>query len=54
MAKEFEQVTIKFDPQDCAALKRVAAAEDRSLSAQVRHLVAKALREYTQEGQEAA
>jgi hypothetical protein len=48
MAKEFEQVTIKFDPQDCAALKRVAAAEDRNLTEQIRHWVRKGLKEYTE------
>jgi hypothetical protein len=49
MAKELEQLSIKFAPEEREALERVAAAEHRSLSAQVRHLVAKGLKEHTQQ-----
>jgi hypothetical protein len=49
MAKELEQVSIKFAPEERAALERVAAAEHRSLSAQVRHLAVRGLREQAQE-----
>jgi hypothetical protein len=46
MAEEqLQQVSIKFAPGERAALQRVAAAEHRSLSAQVRHLAVKALKE---------
>jgi hypothetical protein len=43
MAQQREPVTVGFDPELLATVKRIAEQEDRSLSQQVRHLVAKAL-----------
>jgi hypothetical protein len=42
---ELSQVSVKLAPDERAALERAAAAEHRSLSAQVRHLAVKGLRE---------
>jgi hypothetical protein len=49
MAQELEQVSVKISPEERAELERVAAAEHRSLSAQLRHLAVKGLKEHTQE-----
>lgn len=45
--------SVKLSPQEHADLKRMAAAERRSLSSQVRHLIAEAAKEMDTE-QEAA
>jgi hypothetical protein len=42
-AQPREPVTVGFDPELLAVVKRIASQEDRTLSQQVRHLVAKAL-----------
>jgi hypothetical protein len=44
MAKESTKpVTVCFDDERLAELEAIAAREDRSLAAQIRHLVAQAL-----------
>jgi hypothetical protein len=46
-----EQVTVTLDPELRAAIKRAAEAEHRSMSNQIKHLVARALE---QQGEGAA
>jgi hypothetical protein len=41
--KEREQLSVQIDPELRAAIERAAKAEHRTVSGQVRHLVAKAL-----------
>lgn len=45
-----EQLSVQIDPDLRAALERAAKAEHRTVSGQVRHLVAKALLENHNEG----
>lgn len=49
MAKELEQVSVKISPDERAELERIAAAEHRSLSAQLRHLAVKGLKQTHEE-----
>lgn len=51
---EYEQVTVGLLPQQRRFLERVARAEDRSVSAQIRHLVALAARRATKQEAEHA
>jgi hypothetical protein len=43
MAKQ--QLSVKFDPEQLTFLERMAAREDRTISAMLRHLVAVAARQ---------
>jgi hypothetical protein len=44
-----EPISVRFPPQDRAALERLAAADDRPLAALVRRLVRQALQHREQE-----
>jgi len=47
---EYEQVTVGLLPKQRQFLEREAARQDRSVSAQIRHLVALAARRETKQG----
>lgn len=46
---EYEQITVGLLPKQRRFLERKAAREDRSVSAQIRHLVSLAARRQTKE-----
>jgi hypothetical protein len=49
-----EQISVRLEPELRAAVERAAEREHRTLSGQIRHLVALAYQQRQQRGQEAA
>jgi len=54
MAKPIEQISVKLDPDLRAAMESVARAEDRTLSGQIRHVLAESVRRRQQPAEHAA